>query len=74
MRAELLNTDVLLDMVLGDIPIIFQTRMQRLINFIFNPGNLVDLVAIIPWYLEYLFHNESNGNGFSGTAVSFRCF
>ena len=43
-RAELLNTDVLLDMVLGDIPIVFQTRLQRLVSFVTSPANLVDLV------------------------------
>ena len=52
-------------MVLGDIPIVFQTRLQRLVSFFLSPFNLVDLLAILPWYIEY-FMDDDDSNNMSG--------
>ena len=62
-RQELLSSDVLLDMVLGDIPISFQSRSQRLFNFVLSPSNIIDAVAIVPWYLETFYFDNGGVNG-----------
>lgn len=53
-RTELFDEDKLLDaMCHDDIPT-RPTGLQRTVKFVLEPTNLIDLVAILPWYLEFL--------------------
>jgi hypothetical protein len=52
MRQELFNDDVLLGMLVGDSPIVTKTPFQRFWSFLTEPSNVVDLLAIVPWYIE----------------------
>jgi len=52
MRQELFNDDMLLEMLVGDAPIVQKTGWQRFWGFATEPSNVVDLLAIVPWYIE----------------------
>ena len=54
LRSEIISRDYLVDMVVGDVPIAFKSRMGRLTEFFFQPANMVDFFAILPFYLEFI--------------------
>lgn len=51
-RLELLDHDILLNMLIEDAPVRKLTPQQRLWMFLIEPSNVIDIMAILPWYLE----------------------
>jgi hypothetical protein len=66
-RTELIDYDKLLDLITDDEPIFWRGPFGRLYNFVFNVSNIIDLVAIIPYYIEL--SSGSTANRPSGLVV-----
>lgn len=52
MRTELTHQDLLEELVCGEFPIKAKTGIERTWNFIREPSNVVDVCAIIPFFIE----------------------
>jgi len=53
-RSEYLNDELLIDMVLGDQSLRSKSRRDRVLSFMTQPPNVVDALAIMPFYIELL--------------------
>lgn len=51
-RLEFFDNHALLEAITGDKPIRFQTPLTRMFMFCQEPSNIIDVLAIMPFYLE----------------------
>jgi len=60
MRVELIDNEKnqLLAWMCSDEAVAVPTKFQRVVSFVLNWANLVDLAAIMPWYLSEIFKNS----------------
>jgi voltage-gated potassium channel Kch len=52
MRTELTRHNDLLELVCGEFPIKAQTGLERTFKFLREPSNVIDVLAIIPYFIE----------------------
>lgn len=66
MRCELVdrNRNTLLEWMVTENTIREPSSCKRVSNFFFNPANLIDLAAIMPWFLSAAFENSGGGDNF----------
>ncbi|CAD7954662.1 unnamed protein product [Amoebophrya sp. A120] len=58
-RTEFLNDDTMIDMILGDLSLRTKTKRERIIHFVTQPPNIVDLLAIAPFYIEIIAQSDA---------------
>jgi hypothetical protein len=59
-RLELLDQDQLLDTLVNDQPLQWLSPAQRTWRFVSDPSNVIDILAILPWYLEKMMSVSAN--------------